>query len=460
MEIELKQKLEIDLENLKKLKNYENYFSFYFGKLRDQIDLPFFVKSETEQLQNELKLNENWQQLSNKIKLFESDCLKTTTIFDCGSSIIDLIQNEINENRLDKANYLLNDLTIAKIEKNMLKNRTILWLDNYKAGLNHCLFRKMDPETTMGKLIIVTNSYLGPNNASEILINTYEQVDIKKTIKKYKLLINNANKELEILKIKSRPFLTNELIKCLEFQKQLYNNESNVSENQIIETKLDFTRLTHLDISENELTEINENLFKDLTFLETVWICSNKIEYLNALAFNNLPNLKHLSLSNNQLTHIDMLEFKSKGLTHLFLANNQISRIDKDAFKNFENLVQLSLFKNLLTSLDSNLFRSCTNLKEINLSNNNLDKIDSNIFRTTKKLVKINLSMNKLVELDCGLFKELIYLESIYLADNKLKTISIELFHDLSKIKYISLFNNDFAIDFDRNHFKDLTINW
>jgi Leucine-rich repeat (LRR) protein len=460
MEIELKQKLEIDLENLKKLNNYENYFSFYFGRLRDQIDLPFFVKSETEQLQNELKLNENWQQLSNKIKLFESDCLKTNTIFGYESSIIDLIQNEINENHLNKANYLLNDLTIAKIEKKMLKNRTILWLDNYKAGLNHCLFRKMDPETTMGKLIIVTNSYLGPN-ASEILINTYEQVDIKKTIKKYKLLINNTNKQLEILKIKSGPFLTNELIKCLEFQKQLYNNgESIVSENQIIETKLDFTRLTHLDISENELTEINENLFRDLTFLQTIWICSNRIEYLNELAFNNLPNLKHLSLSNNQLTHIDMLKFKSKGLTHLFLANNQISRIDKDAFKNFENLVQLSLFKNLLISLDSNLLSSLTNLKEINLSNNNLEKIDSNLFRTTQKLVKINLSMNKLVELDCSLFKDLIHLESIYLADNKLKTISIELFHGLSKIKYISLFNNDFAIHFDRNPFKDLTINW
>jgi hypothetical protein len=41
----------------------------------------------------------------------------------------------------------------------------------------------MDPETTMGKLIIVNNSYLG-TNATDILLNLYQQEDLKKTVKK------------------------------------------------------------------------------------------------------------------------------------------------------------------------------------------------------------------------------------------------------------------------------------
>lgn len=152
----------------KELKSlYENpsmqtsFLNNFFVELKDQIDLPFFIKSEIEPVQDITKVNENWQQMSSKIKSFEQDCLKNEK--HKNEELAETNEQKLNSNEL---NNLLLEYKI-KIEKKLFNNKTIIFLDK-TLNKSQELFHKMEQETTVGKLIIITNDYLGLDAASII----------------------------------------------------------------------------------------------------------------------------------------------------------------------------------------------------------------------------------------------------------------------------------------------------
>lgn len=460
--------LRTELDKLKILETENDYLTAYFERLKDQVDFPFFIKAEIDIVPNVSKLNENWQQITNKVKQFAQECkLKRSDRLDqhLNHNIIQL-NNETDLNLLEKK---ILDFK-SNIERDLFQNRSIIFLDRTNSDLS--LFKQMDHETTVGKLILVTNSYLGSNAAQLLSLKYQEPSNLKKTIVKYKLLINCdkqysaheteprlTQKEIDILKIDhSNDFkLTNEFIKCKHFHKWLFNN---ITDNQLVQVPLDLNSLTHLDLSNNELASLETNLFKDLVYLETVWLCNNKIEKIHSDFFNDLIHLKHLSLSNNRMEIVNAHLFKSlTNLTHLFLANNKINSIDREAFKSLRNLTRISLLKNCLTSIEDDIFTGLSCLKEINLSENQLTHLNSNQFRGLSKMIKINLSHNNLIHLDSDLFSGLVNLEAVYLSDNQLVNVSPSLFYGLEKISYISLHNNKLE-SVDKTLFNKLSFSW
>lgn len=113
-------------------------------------------------------------------------------------------------------------------------------------------------------------------------------------------------------------------------------------------TSLETPFLQKLNLSHNNLVEVNEKAFQRATLLENLDLSSNMLSDIRKLSniWPKLTSLQYLDLSNNSfeiisqgdLDNLDML----KGLTLTDL--NNVNRIEKNAFKNLPNLSQLQAY--------------------------------------------------------------------------------------------------------------------
>ena len=266
-----------------------------------------------------------------------------------------------------------------------------------------------------------------------------------------------------------------------------------------------------LDISYNNLSNINKNLFNDLEHLEELNLNHNFISILSSETFIGLANLKDLNLSGNRLVDLDqntfrpnleslvslnlernrlkrIIEFLTPTLKKLNLSFNEIEEYDPNALQNLVDLDSLHLDNNRLERILSNLFPKsnqlqflhlngnqineidadalfeCVNLYEINMANNMLYQLDSKLFRLARNenisfrsLRSINLANNQLARIDSGLFRSLYNLEILNLSRNKIEEFGDGCFDDLGELKILQLEYNKFdPDDIDRSLFLNL----
>jgi hypothetical protein len=159
-----------------------------------------------------------------------------------------------------------------------------------------------------------------------------------------------------------------------------------------------------LDLSNNQIFELNANFFKSLANLRTLIISSNSLSFLKFDIFNNLINLELLDLSNNQLIEL------SDGL-----------------FYSLINLQFVSINSNFISKINNSLFLNQKNLQGLDLSNNQISRIPYRLFYShLSSLVYLNLSYNYLTQMELWP----LYLKSIKFID--------------LKFNYIERFTNNF----------------
>jgi Leucine-rich repeat (LRR) protein len=113
----------------------------------------------------------------------------------------------------------------------------------------------------------------------------------------------------------------------------------------------EFTTLTSLDVSRNELTSVGELANMSLNNLGYLEMADNNISNFDGLRGKSLPNLVHLQVANNKTTDVSPLfTIKAPKLRRLYLASMGLSGSD-------------------LETLDLSRFPS---LEEINLNLNNI----------------------------------------------------------------------------------------
>ena len=100
------------------------------------------------------------------------------------------------------------------------------------------------------------------------------------------------------------------------------------------------TALTHLDLSQNAITEMDDAVLKSLMRLRTLWLCENQLTTVTGL--EGLPQLSCLWLGKNRITSLcDALDGNA-ALEELNVAGNSIA--------NFKDIPNLSRMRRL-TSL-------------------------------------------------------------------------------------------------------------
>ena len=164
----------------------------------------------------------------------------------------------------------------------------------------------------------------------------------------------------------------------------------------------------------------------------------------NTIFINDLitKNLEKLDLSINNLHQLNLVfSEKAENLKNLDLSNNNISDLSQFMGSNLINLTNLNLSHNNLSDVKIlALNDKFTNLEKLNLNHNNISNVSCLSNSKFSNLIDLDLSFNKIENIDFIESNEgLIKIEKIELSDNKIeKLVKI----NITNIKYLNLLNN------------------
>ena len=217
--------------------------------------------------------------------------------------------------------------------------------------------------------------------------------------------------------------LTEENKKAIEEVTSLDIEDKNLTDISGIEY---FTKLTNLDCSYNQLTELPVGDLTNLTSLD----CSDN--QLTALPVEKLTNLTRLYCSNNQLTALPVENLSE--LTNLRCNDNQLTALPVE---NLSQLTELACSYNQLTALPVEKLPQLTNLdcsdnqltalpvekltllEQLNCGTNLLTELD---IENLTQLTELNCNNNQLTSLPVGKLNNLNVLNC---HDNRLTELDI-----------------------------------
>ncbi|PSN36791.1 hypothetical protein C0J52_24097, partial [Blattella germanica] len=174
-----------------------------------------------------------------------------------------------------------------------------------------------------------------------------------------------------------------------------------------------------IDVSGNQVTEIQKLAFKDL-YLVTINLSHNAIEKIESGSFENCANITLLNLSHNKL-----------------------KKIPQSAFDATTYATELDLSYNELTDLSQVPLHNMTGLKILNVSYNQIEKIPRNTFPKLYELHTVDVSHNQVRDIWNSVFQSLFSLRFLNLSHNALKTVKGSTFGALHTLLELDLSNNE-----------------
>uniref|UniRef100_A0A0V0J6I3 EGF-like domain-containing protein n=1 Tax=Schistocephalus solidus TaxID=70667 RepID=A0A0V0J6I3_SCHSO len=241
------------------------------------------------------------------------------------------------------------------------------------------------------------------------------------------------------------------------------------------------SNLQYLDLSSNWLTCLSANTFSGLGQLKSLLLSNNRIQRIAPESFDLKPNLQKLDLTGNPLTcdcYLVALKQRlaSVGKLSIFSASSaRCSLMDaKLPSSNVEKVVPIFCPDSALASLpplsclkpscDSICschhggYVSCTwkglttvpddlplNTTNLNLAGNKLKILRPGTFERYSNLRKLNLEGNAIEAIAPGTFKNLSHLSSLYLTSNRIKSITSDTFRELSSLTVLYLQRNEIS---------------
>ena len=169
----------------------------------------------------------------------------------------------------------------------------------------------------------------------------------------------------------------------------------------VTEAQLD--TITLLDLTGQNITDLERGDFDNLTNLESLGLGNNQLSSLPEDLFEYLISLQGLDLSDNQLSSMPDGLFSSTNLAALVLSGNKLSSLPAKLFDQTYRLTLLDLSDNELSSLPAELFDHITDLTILSLNNNQLSSLPRGLF--SRVTVWLDLSDNQLSSLPDGLFE-------------------------------------------------------
>lgn len=189
-----------------------------------------------------------------------------------------------------------------------------------------------------------------------------------------------------------------------------------------------------LDLSHNKLSDLDPNLFSQMTSLEQLILDANQIHHLKSLP--SLPKLRKLSLAGNGLQTIETLS-PFQNLTSLDLSGNLLTHVQL----NLDSLEEISLSHNKLAAIPD--LTSCPRLKSVDLGENNISQIPDGVFAAQlQTLYALRLSGNQIEAVSNTTFGNMSNLHMLNLAHNQLEAIPQGTLDGLSQLRGLRLDNN------------------
>jgi len=295
-----------------------------------------------------------------------------------------------------------NTNAIEKKYVDSVKCKLSFFIDINSNDIDKILFKKnfINEKKNNSEIIFLlsndTKSYIFYSQSKNKSIgNLITKEDIKKSIKKLKILYNSDNFE-------SMEYM----FFCFKNLEQLYINNFNTG---------NVTNMSGMFYGCEALKELNLANFNtgNVTDMNSMFSGCSSLTNLNLANFNTgnvtdmnsmfsgCSSLTNLNLSNfntQNVTNMSMMFYECEALKELNLSNFNTQNVTnmRAMFSNCKKLEQLNLtnFNTQNITNMSEMFYKCEALKELNLSNFNTQNVTnmSNMFRYCSSLINLNLT--------------------------------------------------------------------
>ncbi|KAM9660337.1 transforming growth factor beta activator LRRC32 [Trichechus inunguis] len=154
-----------------------------------------------------------------------------------------------------------------------------------------------------------------------------------------------------------------------------------------------YTALRHLDLSTNEISFLQPDVFQVLPHLQHLNLAHNRLAVGTGLGL--LPHMTSLDLSGNSLYSglVERLLGEAPALRTLSLAENSLTRLARHTFWGMPALERLDLHSNVLMDIEEGAFEALPRLAHLNLSRNSLTCISD---FSLQQLRVLDLSCNSI----------------------------------------------------------------
>ncbi|XP_033253021.1 uncharacterized protein LOC117192446 isoform X2 [Drosophila miranda] len=173
--------------------------------------------------------------------------------------------------------------------------------------------------------------------------------------------------------------------------------------------------IEELDLSRNNLVELNPRAFSKLSNIVFINLAQNNLKKIPEKVFEPVETLEELDLSYNSLSELPRGIFNGTTLSILHLKYNAFTG---DLHFGMKELQQLDLSFNSIVQVHHSMFDKMPGLTNLNLKGNGITKIQPDSFLTLKSLRHIDLSINELDQISRMLFFKNSELDVIRLNDN------------------------------------------
>ena len=222
-------------------------------------------------------------------------------------------------------------------------------------------------------------------------------------------------------------------------------------------------QLVSIDLSSNKISCIMKELFNNgLEKLTKIDLQKNQIIKLPADL--NLTTLQVLNVSFNEVSNLEAIIFKNLTyLNEVYFNNNSIKELNRELFQNNTRLEKVQFNDNKISNLPFGLFMRCVNLTEICFSGNNIEKLDAFIFRGLLKLTKIDFSYNKISELNSDIFTGLEGLKEVDFSYNRISRLHPYIFKLITSLdaqQSTTAQENEITVDFRFDYENTIFLSW
>ena len=343
----------------------------------------------------------------NELSMVEADTLlswPSISTLDLSHNYIRFVSESVLANSTRLTNLRMSNNQMSHLPASLLTSLPLMELDLANNSLSSLPASLFDRHINLEKLDLSGNHLMASGLPTNLTSDLHNLLSLNLCINK----LTNLPKELTspLQNLKELKLCNNNLDKIDLSPSMINLVDLDFSGNRLevldSDAVLPFSQLNYLSLARNQLTAIQPSLFQQIPNLMVLDLSKNRLNSLPK-ALKSLVRLQTLDISENFVTDIDQDTIGLlASLWRLQMNGNLLTRIPEGTFNNLASLQILDLSRNKIEAVAAGSFDSNSQLRAVRLDSNRLTGIEG-LFSRVPELMWLNVSENNIQAFDYSL---------------------------------------------------------